>query len=61
MTFGEGQDRAMQEVVITQLERVAGGGSMQVALEIAFLHGAQFVLADSIETLQKEYHNESAR
>ena len=55
MTFNEKQDVAMQQTVTQQCVRIAEGGSVQLALELAFLHGAQFVLADSIETMQKEY------
>lgn len=55
--FSEKQDRALQATVTKQLAMIAEGASIQLALEIAFLHGAQFVLADSIETMQKEYHS----
>jgi hypothetical protein len=58
MTFSEKSDRAMQWTVTKELEMVAQGGSMQLALELAFLHGAQFVLAENLETIQKKFHNE---
>jgi hypothetical protein len=56
--FSEKQDRMLQQDVAKQLAAIAEGGSVQLALELAWLHGAQFVLADSLETMQREYYQQ---